>query len=311
MNLVFMGNPTFAVPALEKLAASDYQIVAVVSNPPQKMGRGKKMRETAIAIKAKNMGLHVIQEQDLKSDHFVSKLKNLDADLFVVVAFRILPNALITIPKLGSINLHGSLLPAYRGAAPIQWALINGDEETGLSTFFIAPKVDTGAVICQDKLPIHPNDNYGTLSERMGILGSDLLVETINLIESGSASAIKQNDNQATLAPKITKDMTIINWSRPARELHNLVRGLTPIPSATTIIKGKRIKIQETRVDNDDNGSNYLPGEITAIKKSIVSVQTGNGHLLIHRVQLEGKKTMDIGSFMNGFALNIGDRFGN
>ena len=311
MNLVFMGNPAFAVPALEKLAASDYQIVAVVSNPPQKMGRGKKMRETAIAIKAKNMGLHVIQEQDLKSDHFVSKLKNLDADLFVVVAFRILPNALITIPKLGSINLHGSLLPAYRGAAPIQWALINGDEETGLSTFFIAPKVDTGAVICQEKLPIHPNDNYGTLSERTGILGSVLLVETINLIESGSASAIEQNDNQATLAPKITKDMTIIDWSRPARELHNLVRGLTPTPSATTIIKGKRIKIQETRVDNDDNGSNYLPGEITAIKKSIVSVQTGNGHLLIHRVQLEGKKTMDIGSFMNGFALNIGDRFGN
>jgi len=311
MNLVFMGNPAFAVPALEKLAASDYQIVAVVSNPPQKMGRGKKIRETAIAIKAKSMGLDVIQEQDLKSGHFVSKLKELDADLFVVVAFRILPNSLITIPKLGSINLHGSLLPAYRGAAPIQWALINGEDETGLSTFFIAPKVDTGAVICQDKLPIHPNDNYGTLSERMGILGSDLLVETINLIESGAASAIKQNDNQATLAPKITKDMTIIDWSRPARELHNLVRGLTPTPSATTIIKGKRIKIQETWVDNDDNGSNYLPGEITAIKKSIVSVQTGKGHLLIHRVQLEGKKTMDIGSFMNGFALNIGDRFGN
>ena len=311
MNLVFMGNPAFAVPALEKLAASDYQIVAVVSNPPQKMGRGKKMRETAIAIKAKSMGLDVIQEQDLKSGHFVSKLKKLDADLFVVVAFRILPNSLITIPKLGSINLHGSLLPAYRGAAPIQWALINGEDETGLSTFFIAPKVDTGAVICQDKLPIYPNDNYGTLSERMGILGSVLLVETINLIESGSASAIKQNDNQATLAPKITKDMTIIDWSRPARELHNLVRALTPTPSATTIIKGKRIKIQETWVDNDDNGSNYLPGEITAIKKSIVSVQTGNGHLLIHRVQLEGKKTMDIGSFMNGFALNIGDRFGN
>ena len=311
MNLVFMGNPAFAVPALEKLAASDYQIVAVVSNPPQKMGRGKKIRETAIAIKAKSIGLHVIQQQDLKSSHFKRELEELNADLFVVVAFRILPNSLITIPKLGSINLHGSLLPAYRGAAPIQWALINGEDETGLSTFFIAPKVDTGAVICQDKLPIHPNDNYGTLSERMGILGSVLLVETINLIESGSASAIKQNDNQATLAPKITKDMTIIDWSRPARELHNLVRALTPTPSATTIIKGKRIKIQETWVDNDDNGSNYLPGEITAIKKSIVSVQTGNGHLLIHRVQLEGKKTMDIGSFMNGFALNIGDRFGN
>jgi methionyl-tRNA formyltransferase len=275
------------------------------------MGRGKKMRETAIAIKAKSMGLDVIQEQDLNSSHFIRELEDLDADLFVVVAFRILPTLLITIPKLGSINLHGSLLPAYRGAAPIQWALINGDEDTGLSTFFITPKVDTGAVICQDRLSIRPSDNYGTLSERMGILGSDLLVETINLIESGAASAIKQNDNQATLAPKITKDMTIIDWSRPARKLHNLVRGLTPTPSATTIIKGKRIKIQETRVDNDDNGSNYLPGEITAIKKSIVSVQTGKGHLLIYRVQLEGKKTMDIGSFMNGFALNIGDRFGN
>ena len=311
MNLVFMGNPAFAVPALEQLAASDYQIVAVVSNPPKKMGRGKKIRETAIAIKAKSMGLHVIQEKDLNSNHFKRELEKLDADLFVVVAFRILPTPLISIPKLGSINLHGSLLPAYRGAAPIQWALINGDEETGLSTFFIAPKVDTGAVICQDRLPMHPSDNYGTLSERMGILGSVLLVETINLIESGAATAIKQNDNQATLAPKITKDMTIIDWSRPARELHNLVRGLTPTPGAATIIKGKRIKIKETRVDNDDNGSNYSPGEITTIKKSIVTVQTGKGHLLIHSVQLEGKKTMDIGSFMNGFALNIGDRFGN
>ena len=145
----------------------------------------------------------------------------------------------------------------------------------------------------------------------MGILGSVLLVETINLIESGTANTIKQNDNQATWAPKITKDMTIIDWRRPARELHNLVRGLTPTPSAATIIKGKRIKIQETRVDNNDNESNYLPGEIIAINKSIVTVHTGKGHLLIHRVQLEGKKTMDIGSFMNGFALNIGDRFGN
>ena len=311
MNLVFMGNPAFAVPALEQLAASDYQIVAVVSNPPKKMGRGKKIRETAIAIKAKSMGLHVIQEKDLSSSHFKRELEKLEADLFVVVAFRILPTSLISIPKLGSINLHGSLLPAYRGAAPIQWALINGDQETGLSTFFIAPKVDTGAVICQDRLPMRPSDNYGTLSERMGILGSVLLVETINLIESGAATAIKQNDNQATLAPKITKDMTIIDWSRPARELHNLVRGLTPTPGAATIIKGKRIKIKETRVDNDDNGSNYSPGEITTIKKSIVTVQTGKGHLLIHSVQLEGKKTMDIGSFMNGFALNIGDRFGN
>ena len=311
MNLVFMGNPAFAVPALEQLAASDYQIVAVVSNPPKKMGRGKKIRETAIAIKAKSMGLHVIQEKDLNSSHFKRELEKLDADLFVVVAFQILPTSLISIPKLGSINLHGSLLPAYRGAAPIQWALINGDEETGLSTFFIAPKVDTGAVICQDRLTMRPSDNYGTLSERMGILGSILLVETINLIENGAATAIKQNDNQATLAPKITKDMTIIDWSRPARELHNLVRGLTPTPGAATIIKGKRIKIKETRVDNDDNGSNYSPGEITAIKKSIVTVQTGKGHLLIHSVQLEGKKTMDIGSFMNGFALNIGDRFGN
>ncbi len=311
MNLVFMGNPSFAVPALEKLAASDYQIVAVVSNPPQKMGRGKKIRETAIAVKAKSMGLHVIQEQDLKSIYFKRELEQLNADLFVVVAFRILPKSLITIPKIGSINLHGSLLPAYRGAAPIQWALINGDEETGLSTFFIEPKVDTGAVICQDRLSIRPDDNYSGLSERMGNLGSDLLLKTINLIESGSNSAIKQNHNKATLAPKISKDMTIIDWNKPARELHNLVRGLTLIPGAATIIKGKRIKIQETRVGNDKDGSNYLPGEIIAIKKSIVTVQTGKGFLLINRVQLEGKKTMDIGSFMNGFTLNIGDRFGN
>ena len=311
MNLVFMGNPSFAVPALEKLAASENKIVAVVSNPPQKMGRGKKIREMAIAVKAKSMGLHVIQEKDLKSSHFKRELEELNADLFVLVAFRILPKSLITIPKFGSINLHGSLLPAYRGAAPIQWALINGDEETGLSTFFIAPKVDTGAVICRDRLPIRPDDNYGVLSERMGSLGSDLLVKTINLIKSGSTSAIKQNDNKVTLAPKITKDMTIIDWSKPARELHNLVRGLTLTPGAATIIKGKRIKIQETRVDNDNNGSNYLPGEITVIKKSIVTVQTGKGLLLIHRVQLEGKKTMEIGSFMNGFTLNIGDKFGN
>ena len=310
MNLVFMGNPAFAVPALEKLA-SNYRIVAVVSNPPQKMGRGKRIRETEIAIKAKNMGLNVIQERDLKSSHFLRKLEQLDADLFVVVAFRILPKSLITIPKLGSINLHGSLLPAYRGAAPIQWALINGDEETGLSTFYIAPKVDTGALICQHSLPIYPNDNYGTLSVRMGILGSDLLIKTINRIKSEVVRPIKQNDNQETLAPKITKDMTIIDWSKTAIELHNFVRGLTPIPGAVTRINGKRIKIQETRVDNNDNGSNYLPGEITAIEKSIMVVQTGKGYLIISRVQLEGKKTMDIKSFMNGYTLNIGERFGH
>ena len=310
MNLVFMGNPAFAVPALEKLA-SNYRIVAVVSNPPQKMGRGKRIRETEIAIKAKSIGLNVIQEEDLKSSHLLRKLEQLDADLFVVVAFRILPKSLITIPKLGSINLHGSLLPAYRGAAPIQWALINGDEDTGLSTFYIAPKVDAGAVICQHSLPIYPNDNYGTLSERMSILGSDLLIKTINLIKSKAVRPIKQNDNQATLAPKITKDMTTIDWSKPAIELHNFVRGLTPKPGAVTKINGKRIKIQETRVDNNDNGSNYLPGKITAIEKSIVVVQTGKGYLIISRVQLEGKKTMDIKSFMNGFTLNIGERFGH
>ena len=145
----------------------------------------------------------------------------------------------------------------------------------------------------------------------MGILGSDLLIKTINLIKSEAVHAIKQNDNQSTLAPKITKDMTTIDWSKPAIELHNFVRGLTPKPGAVTKINGKRIKIQETRVDNNDNGSNYLPGEIIAIEKSIVVVQTGKGYLIISRVQLEGKKTMDIKSFMNGFTLNIGERFGH
>ena len=210
MNIVFMTNSEFSFPSLEILVKSDHNILSLVTNPPVEIGRKKKYISNTITLKCEELGINTIEQKDLNDISFEKRLTKYQSDLFVVVAYRILPKSLLSIPKLGSINLHGSLLPAYRGAAPIQWSLINGDKQTGLSTFFVEPQVDTGAIINQKKINIVENENYGSLRQRMAIKGSKLLLDTINLISDGKISPIKQDDNFVTTAPKITKKMTFI-----------------------------------------------------------------------------------------------------
>ncbi len=311
MNIIFMTNSDFSFPCLDLLIKSNHNILGVVTNPPQKMGRKKKQINNAITLKCDEIGVRTITQQDLNDVTFENELKKYDADLLVVVAYRILPKNLLTIPKLGCINLHGSLLPAYRGAAPIQWSLINGDKQTGLTTFLIEPKVDTGAIIKQKRIKILENENYGSLKNRMAIEGAPLLLDTINLITDGKILPIQQDENFVSKAPKITKKMTFINWNSSSIDIYNFIRGLSPSPGAQSKVFDKIIKIQETQiVDTNINKISFNPGQVVDISKSKLCIQTGNGILSIIRLQLAGKKSLDIKSFLNGYSLKIGDYFG-
>ena len=311
MNIIFMTNSDFSFPCLDLLIKSKHNILGVVTNPPQKMGRKKKQINNAITLKCDEIGVRTITQQDLNDVTFENELKKYDADLLVVVAYRILPKNLLTIPKLGCINLHGSLLPAYRGAAPIQWSLINGDNQTGLTTFLIEPKVDTGAIIKQKRIKILENENYGSLKNRMAIEGATLLLDTINLITDGKILPIQQDENFVSKAPKITKKMTFINWNSSSIDIYNFIRGLSPSPGAQSKVFDKIIKIQETQiVDTNINKISFNPGQVVDISKSKLCIQTGNGILSIIRLQLAGKKSLDIKSFLNGYSLKIGDYFG-
>ena len=311
MNIIFMTNSDFSFPCLDLLIKSNHNILGLVTNPPQKMGRKKKQINNAITLKCDEIGVRTITQQDLNDVTFENELKKYDADLLVVVAYRILPKNLLTIPKLGCINLHGSLLPAYRGAAPIQWSLINGDKQTGLTTFLIEPKVDTGAIIKQKRIKILENENYGSLKNRMAIEGAPLLLDTINLITDGKILPIQQDENFVSKAPKITKKMTFINWNSSSIDIYNFIRGLSPSPGAQSKVFDKIIKIQETQiVDANINKISFNPGQVVDISKSKLCIQTGNGILSIIRLQLAGKKSLDIKSFLNGYSLKIGDYFG-
>ena len=312
MKIIFMTNSEFSFPSLNLLVKSNYDILSVVTNPPKAIGRKKKNISNNIILKCEEFGIDIIKQKDLSDLNFENELKKFKPDLFVVVAYRILPKSLLSIPKLGSINLHGSLLPAYRGAAPIQWSLINGETQTGLSTFFIEPRVDTGKIICQKKIKILDNDNYGSLSTKMALKGSKLLRDSIQLISNGKTLLIKQDEGSVSYAPKITSDITDIDWNSSALSIHNLIRGLTPIPGAKSKINGKQIKIQDTILNyNNLNISSFKPGQVVDISKNNLSILTGNGVLSINRIQLEGKKSLDIKSFLNGYIINIGDFFGN
>jgi len=311
MNIIFMTNSEFSFPCLDLLVKSNHKILGVVTNPPQRIGRKNKQFNNAISSKCEEIGVDSIEQQDLNDLAFENKLRKYESDLFIVVAYRILPKNLLIIPKFGSINLHGSLLPEYRGAAPIQWSLINGDKQTGLSTFLIEPKVDTGAIIKKKIIKILENDNYGSLKKRMSIEGSTLLLDTVNLIADGKISPINQDENCVSEAPKITKAMTFIDWNSSSIDIHNFIRGLSPSPGAQSKVYGKSIKIQETKiVDNEIYKTSFNPGQVIDISKSKLYVQTGNGILSIIRLQLEGKRSLDVKSFLNGYSLKIGDYFG-
>ena len=299
-----MGNPQFAVPSLRKLVESDHDILSVVTNPPKPAGRGKQLIKSPVAECAKELNLPIIETDELKSENFLHTLRDLNGDVFAVVAYRILPKKVINIPLKGAINLHGSLLPKYRGAAPIQWALINGESETGLTTFIIQPKVDKGNILLQKTIKIDSDDNYGSLAEKMSHTGAELLVNTVDRFESENVEQYNQLDSNATLAPKITPALTNISWEKSAKEIHNLIRGLAPFPGARTVLDSKTLKIFKTKYIEENSTNNS--GEISNIGKDSFNVQTGKGQLIVLEVQVEGKRRMNAGDFLRGVQLDIG-----
>ena len=303
-----MGNPEFAIPTLKAIQKSDHDLVAVVSNPPKPMGRGKSLSLTPVGEYAKQNRLYLLEPASLNSKELNDELKNLKPDIFVVVAFRILPKSLIELPRYGSINLHASLLPKYRGAGPIQWALINGEKKTGVTIFQIRPKVDTGEILMQKEIPIKESDNMLSLGSRLCEYGSKMIIDTLDLVqENPNIKGEKQNPLKATQAPKISKEMTIINWELSCYKIHNWVRGLSPYPGMVTTYNKKRLIIFKTKIVERDNLS---PGMIFIKSRESLYVGTGKGVLEIFELQIEGKKKMKIKDFLRGSNMISGEFLG-
>ncbi len=305
MNIVFMGTPDFAVVSLQKLLDAGHTVSAVFTK--QDMPRGRKMVMTPPEVKvlALENGLAVYQPSTLKDEGVINTIKGLEPDVIVVVAYgKLLPKAVLDIPKYGCINVHGSLLPRFRGAAPIQWTVIEGDKFGGVTTMYMGEGLDTGDIILTAKTEVGENETAGELFDRLALLGGDLLIETLELIEKGEAPRIPQNEEEANYASMLTKALCEIDFTKSAQTVHNLVRGLNPWPVATSTLEGKKVKIIETRV----SALSGKCGEIVSL--SPLTVACGEGAVEILTLQLEGKKAMDSKSFLLGHRLLKGQSFG-
>lgn len=307
MNLIFMGTPEFAVASLDRLLSSRHQVAAVVTATDKPSGRGRKLKASPVKKKAINAGCPVLQPQSLNAPQFISALKQYQADCFVVVAFRILPPQVFQIPPKGTFNLHASLLPKYRGAAPINWALINGESESGITTFFIDENVDTGHLLLQKKVSISKDMTAGELHDLLMQKGADLVLETVNAIENDRIEPIAQKGT-ITKAPKLSKELCRIDWTQTAFNVHNLIRGLSPTPGAYSNLNGKRIQILRSKIVESDSSTS--PGTVVDIvKNGPVIVQTGKEQIMILQVKPQGKRIMSIEEFVRGYPINVGDRF--
>jgi methionyl-tRNA formyltransferase len=297
-----MGTPEFAVPSLEILLQHGYTVVAVVTAPDKPSGRGLKVTPSPVKEVALRYRVPVLQPTNLKSPEFLTELRSYEATLQIVVAFRMLPESVWNMPPLGTFNLHASLLPQYRGAAPINWAILHGERETGLTTFFIRQEIDTGDMLFQEKEPITDEDTAGTLSERLRQKGAELVLKTVRMIESGTFEPAPQPVSaELTPAPKLFKEMCEINWNQPAEKVRNFIRGLSPYPAAWTRIGGKLCKIYFARLVNEASGA--APGEYRTDGRTFLHFKTADGWLAVDELQLEGKKRMGIGEFLRGNKL--------
>ena len=304
MNVVFMGTPEFAVPTLEALV-KEHNVTAVVTQPDKPKGRGKKMMFSAVKEKALEYGLTVYQPEKVKDSDFVQVLKELAPDIMVVVAFgQILSEEILNIPKYGCINVHGSLLPEYRGAAPIQWSIIHGREYGGVTTMYMAKGLDSGDMILKAQEKIRDDDTYGSLYDRLSVIGADLLIKTLELIESGEAPRTPQNEAEATAAPMITREMERINWNDRADNIVNLIKGLNPQPVAHTLLKGEKLKIWFA--EKEGNRYTGTPGEIVDVRKKDFVVMTADGAVAVKEVQAQKKKKMTTDAYMRGHAIDKG-----
>lgn len=311
LRIVFLGTPDFAVESLKRIYEGGYNIVGVVTMPDKPAGRGHKLLHSPVKQYALEHGLHLMQPPRLKDDEFVNELRSLNADLFIVIAFRMLPEIVWSMPRLGTFNLHASLLPKYRGAAPINWAVINGETETGVTTFFLKHEIDTGDIIRQEHIEIRPEENVGDVHDKLMMLGADLTIDTIEHILAEDLQPIPQesllHETNATPAPKIFKETCRIDWSQPATNIHNLVRGLSPYPAAWTEIishdtEPLSTKIYETKIDTDIDNK-VSPGKIT-IKDNRMYIDCADRRIEILSLQVAGKKRMPTADFLRGSRLS-------
>ena len=299
MKIVFMGTPDFSVNALENIVKAGHDVVGVITQPDKPKGRGGKMQYTPVKEKALELGLDVYQPQRVKETEFIEKLKEMNPDAIVVIAFgQILPKAILDMPKYGCINVHASLLPKYRGAAPIQWSVIDGEKETGVTTMYMNEGLDTGDIIDKVVVPIDKKETGGSLFDKLAIEGGKLILKTLIELENGTAVRTPQDDSKSNYAGMINKQLGKIDFNKSANEIERLIRGLNPWPSAYTKMAGKTLKIWDADVDDSENDS--APGTITEVGKDFIRVATGKGSLKILELQLEGKKRMKTRDFLNG-----------
>ena len=304
-----MGTPDFAVPSLEGVAQSGHDLAGVVTRPDSPRGRGQQMQPTDVKAAVASLGLDVpvLQPESLRDEIFHAQLQALEPDLFAVVAFLILPRSVLAIPKLGSVNIHPSLLPKYRGAAPIQWAIINGETETGVTIFFLSPRVDAGDILVQQKVEIGSNETAGELYERLKMKGAELLIRAIDGIAEGPVIPVPQTDEGVSRAPKLKREDGEIDWSKSAGDIRNLIRGTNPFPGAFTLWRNKLLKVHRATVDT---GMGEVGTVIEADGKRGLIVGTGEGVLALDEVQPAGKKRMSGADFVRGYRIEVGEKFG-
>jgi len=305
LRIVFMGTPDFAVASLKALVEGGYNVVGVITAPDKPAGRGRQLQQSAVKQFAVEQGLPVMQPDKLKNPDFVAELEALRADLQIVVAFRMLPEVVWRMPRLGTFNLHGSLLPQYRGAAPLNWAVINGEKETGVTTFLLSHEIDTGAVLFKETTPIGEDDNVGDIHDRLMAIGAKLVVKTVDALGEGNYTAIEQDqmqEGELKAAPKIFKDDCRIDWSKSAVQVRNLIRGLSPYPAAWTELRDGKdnvfgVKIFKADIEIEDG---LTCGSIKTDGKTYLKIAAPDGWLVVRDLQLSGKKRMEIGDFLRG-----------
>ena len=307
LRIIYFGTPDFAVASLNVLVKNDYDVVAVVTAPDKPAGRGQKLKQTAVKIYAEEKGLKVLQPEKLKSEEFIQQLKDLNPNLQIVVAFRMLPKVVSNMPEIGTFNLHGSLLPLYRGAAPINWAVMNGEKETGVTTFFLKHQIDTGQIIFQEKIAIGENDNAGKIHNELMEVGSRLVLKTVKAIETNSYPKIEQSElikGEPKHAPKIFKDTCRIDWSKSQNEIHNHIRGLAPYPAAWTMLntRNKTLVLKIFETSKEIKAHNLPIGEIIVEDREL-KIAVAHGYINIITLQLAGKKRMLTKDFLLGFKV--------
>ncbi|MCK5170863.1 MAG: methionyl-tRNA formyltransferase [Bacteroidales bacterium] len=309
LRIVYMGTPDFAVEPLKKLVENKYNIVGVITNPDKPAGRGQKIQESAVKKYALSQNLNILQPEKFRDESFLQNLRELKADLQIVVAFKMLPEVVWTMPSIGTFNLHASLLPQYRGAAPINWAIINGEKKTGITTFFLKHKIDTGNIIFQEEIPISNDDNAGSIHDKLMFKGADLVIKTVNSIIENNYPQLIQEDiidrgTEIKHAPKIFKNDCKINWGKNIDSVHNLIRGLSPYPTSWSEIintKNEPIQVKIFKSEKEMSDHNHSIGEIISDEKTFLKVAVENGFINITELQQAGKKRLNIKDFLRGF----------